>query len=329
MNAPQQQTLKPAARASRMTLTSVIRGKQEAPIRTVLYGPEGIGKSTFGAGAPSPIFLGAESGTDQLDVARFPKPESLADAFEAIRTLYEEQHDFGTLVVDTLDWLEPLIWKHLCQKDGVATIDEVGGGYGKGYTAAVDQWRLFLSGLERLQAAKKMHVILLAHSHIKTFKDPESEGFDRYQMKLNDKAAGVVKEWADAVLFAKYEVLSHTDKKTKRVRGVDTGARLIFTTHRAAFDAKNRYSLPESLPLSWADFYAGVRAGQVADPSTLRAEIERKAEQLGEDVRKLVLETVKKAGDNAQQLALINNRVNARLAELQTNDETASAEKGN
>ena len=308
--APTQQTLRPA---SRMTLASVVRGKLQQPIRVVLYGVEGIGKSTFGASAPSPIFLGAEDGTAQLDVARFPKPESFADVFEAIRVLGTSEHDFKTLVVDTLDWLEPIIWAHICERDKQENIEAY--GYGKGYQTALDEWRKVLAALERLRQAKGMHLVLVAHSWVKSFKNPTGDDFDRYEMKLHAKAGGLVKEWADAVLFANYETYAHKDEKTKRVRGVDTGARLLFSERRAAWDAKNRYSLPESLPLSWADFEAAVNAAHVAPTVDLRAEITRKAKELGEDTESKVLIALEKAGDNAQHLAVINNRLNALLAE--------------
>lgn len=300
---------------SRMALTSVIKGRIIKPIRVTIYGGAGVGKSTFGASAPNPIFIGAEDGTAQLDVARFPKPETFADVFDAIRQLYAEKHDFKTLVVDSLDWIEPIIWRDVVAKDPEAkTIEEVSGGYGKGYTAALDEWRRLLSAIERLQAEKHMHVVFIAHGHIKKFTNPEGPDYDRYQLKLNDKAAGIVKEWSDAFLFARHETVAHTDKK-KRVRGVDTGARVIHTNERAAFDAKNRYSLPDTLPLSWPDFFQAVEAGRVAEPSTLKEEIARKAKELGPEIEKSVTELVAKAGDNAQSLALINNRLNVKLAE--------------
>lgn len=323
-----QQTLKPVPGPSRMKLDAVVRGKQVQPVRAVMYGPEGCGKSTFGANAPSPIFLGAEDGTAQLDVVRFPSPQSWQDILDAVRVLTNETHDYKTLVIDTLDWVEPLVWKTVCQKAGATSIEEVGGGYGKGYVAAVDEWRTLLAGLERLRT-KGVHVILLAHSWIRPFKNPQGDDFDRYELKLHAKSSGLIKEWADAVLFANYETFAVKDK-SKRVRGVDTGARLIYTERRAAYDAKNRYGLPETLPLSWAEFDAAMKSGQTASPDALKGEIARKAKQLGGELEKTILATLAKAGENAQQLAQINNRVNARLAELaeaQTTETTT--EKGN
>jgi hypothetical protein len=317
----------PLAQPSRMRLDKLVIGKQSRPKRVTLAGPEGVGKSTFGAGAPKPIFLGTEEGTALLDVTRFPTPESWTDVLDAVRTLTLETHDFQTLVLDTLDWLEPMLWADLCRKHGVASIEDIGdtngkGGFGKGYTAALDSWRVLLSAIERLRTAKNMHVIFLAHTWIKPFKNPEGPDYDRYEMKLNNKASGLVKEWCDALLFANFETFALKEKTgQKRIKGVSSGARVIYTERSAAYDAKNRYSLPASLPLSWADFNTAAEAGAVADPANLKSEITRKAKLLGGDTQTKILETMTKAGDNPQSLALINNRVNARLSEREQEQE--------
>lgn len=298
---------------SRMTLAGVVKGKQQAPIRALLYGVEGIGKSTFGANAPNPIFLGAEDGTAHLDVARFPRPETWADVRDAIRVLTHETHEYRTLVLDTVDWVEPLIWSAVCRRDGMENIEAY--GFGKGYNVALDEWRLFVSDLERLVRAKPMNVLLLAHSWIRPFKNPEGEDYDRYELKLHAKAGGLLKEWVDHVLFANYETFAKKDNR-KRVRGVDTGARLIFTTRRAAFDAKHRGSLPETIPLGWADFVQALERGQPAvEPTALTSEIHRKAKLLGGDNEKQALAAVERAAGDVSKLELLNNWVNARLVE--------------
>lgn len=321
MTAAPQRTQTPVAtpKPSRMTLGAVVKGRIEQPIRAMVYGPEGVGKSTFGANAPSPIFLGAEDGTAQLDVERFPSPESWPEIHDAVRTLTMEQHKYQTLVVDTLDWAEPMLWDFICKRDQKANIEEY--GFGKGYAAALDEWRVFVAALERLRKAKGTHIVLVAHSWVKPFKNPEGDDFDRYELKLHPKAGGLLKEWCDAVLFANYETVATKDKRTKRVRGVDTGMRLIHTERRAAFDAKNRYSLPESLPLSWPDFEAAVKAHAPADPAALTSEIQRKAKLLGEPHEKTALEAIKRAAGDAEKLALMNNWVNARLAEKEQGNE--------
>ena len=298
---------------SRMTLTALVKGKQPHPIRALLYGVEGVGKSTFAADAPTPIFLGAEDGTAELDIARFPTPESWSEVLGAVQTLTAEAHNFGTLVVDTLDWVEPLIWAHICKRDVKENIEDY--GYGKGYVAALDEWRLFFAAMERLRRVKPMHVLLLAHSWIKPFKNPTGDDFDRYELKLHAKAGGLAKEWTDCVLFAEHETLVAKNDKTKRVRGVSTGARIIHTTRTAAWDAKNRYSLPEKLPLDWSDFFAAVQAAKPADPAALAAAILENAHRLNGEIEKTAKAWVEKYAGNAAELARMNDRVNAKLAE--------------
>lgn len=245
----------------RMTLASVQRGKIKQPMRLVMYGPPGIGKSTFASQAPNPIFIGAEKGTAMLDVARFPQPERWEDVHEALRTLWNEKHDFKTLVVDTLDWLEPLNHAQVVAEDGkVKSIDEI--GYGRGFNVALDKWRVFLSRLEKLCDARGLNIILLAHCHVKTFKAPDVDHYDRYELKLHAKANGLIQEWADEVLFANYETLTREDDRTKTVRGVSDGTRLLHTVRHACWDAKNRHSLPAVLPLSWDEYAGAVRASQ-------------------------------------------------------------------
>lgn len=308
------QAVQQPLRVNRMTFDNVVSGKVEAPLRLLVHGVDGVGKSTFGAGAPKSIFLGTEDGTEHLDVARFPAPETWQDLLDAVHTLATGKHDYRTLVLDSLDWAEPFVWKFVCQKAGETSIEAVGGGYGKGYQAALDEWRVLIGALERLQRERKMNVILLAHSFIKAFKNPQGEDFDRYILKLNEKAAGLLREWCKGVYFANYETFAVKDK-AKRVRGVSTGARLLYTQRTAAYDAKDHYGLPEQIALSWEEFETARAANTPAPAADLRAEIERKAKQLGGDLEKLILKTMSEAGEDAARLAAVNNRVNAKLAE--------------
>ena len=307
--APQQQ---PVASVTRMRLDQVQRGKRVEPHKLIVYGTPGIGKSSFAADAPAPLFLDAERGTSKLDVARFPVPETWQDVLDAIHELETADHPYKTFVIDTLDHLEPLLWAKVCADAGVRSIDDVGGGYGKGYTAATDGWRLMLSGLERLHR-KGMNIIMLAHSWIRPFKDPQSEGFDRYELKLNNKAAGLLKEWADTVLFANHETFATTDKRTKRVRGVSTGARFLYTTHTAAYDAKSRSSLPEAIPLKWFEYEGAVQANRTAAPEVLKEQVETAGLKLSAELQKQTADYLAKAGDDATKLAKLLDWVNAKL----------------
>jgi hypothetical protein len=299
---------------SRMSLGSLVKGRQQHPIRALLYGPEGVGKSTFGAAAPGAIFLGAEDGTASLDVTRFAAPESWGDLLDAVRILSNEKHEYKTLVIDTLDWAEPLLWAHICARDKQESVESY--GYGRGYVAALDEWRVLLAALERMRKASSMHVVMLAHSWIKAFKSPTGDGFDRYELKLHPKASGLLKEWADCVLFSDYEVYEVRDERTKRVRGVDNnGARIIHTERRAAWDAKNRYGLPESMPLSWPDFMAAVEAHQPGEPDALIEAILAKAKQLGGKMQTDTVASLQKIGKDAVKLSTLNNWCQAKLAE--------------
>lgn len=296
----------------RSMLAGVTRGKQEKPLRVLIYGTEGIGKSTWAASAPSPIFLPVEDGTAHLDVARLPQAESWQDILAAIDDLARETHEYKTLVIDTLDAAEALCWSFICKRDDQPDVEAY--GYGKGYVTALSEWRILLAELERLQRVKSMGVILTAHSWIKTFKNPEGNDFDRYELKLHAKAGGLVREWSDDVLFAQFEMLTLTDKQ-KRTRGVD-GARVVRTTRTAAWDAKNRHSLPDTLPLSFDDFMAAVKSGQVAPVDVLRAAITAKLDELADEkLAATVKKKVAEAGDDAGALAKIDNRMSALLLE--------------
>jgi hypothetical protein len=231
---------------------------------------------------------------------------------DVIRVLETEAHEYLTVVFDTLDWLEPLLWEHICNRDGVANIEAY--GYGKGYVAALDEWRVFLSKLERLQLAKGLNIVLLAHSWIKPFKNPEGEDFDRYEMKLNAKASALIREWAQDCLFTNYQTFAEKDARTKRVKGVSTGARLIYTNRCAAYDAKNRHNLPDELPLSWEAFDDACGTGTPVDTATLKAEIARKCALAPAAFAKKVLEGVERAGDDGEKLSYLNNLINVKLA---------------
>lgn len=303
----------PAPRASRMSLSAGTKGRIEKPLRVLLYGTEGIGKSTWGAGAPKPKFLCAEAGTERLDIDRFPEPTSWDDVFDAIRALEVEPHDYKTLVVDTVDWIEPLCWRSICEKGSKTSIEDF--GYSKGYIAALDEWRRFLAALERLRAKRNLWIVLLAHAQVKTWKNPTGEDFDRYQLKLHEKAAGLVKEWCDAVLFVEFETLTIEKEKSKRIQGV-SGARVVHTQRTAAWDAKNRHDLPEKMPLSWEDFEKAVREHKPADPAALLAEIAALRPQAGltEDEAAKMDALLGKAANDAASLAKIKDRLAAKIA---------------
>ena len=287
---------------SKMSLKNVVGGRLSLPDRIVLFGPDGIGKSTTASEAPKPIFLGSEDGTARLDVSRFPEPSSWEDILGAVDVLLNESHDYETFVLDTIDWAEPLCWDYVCQRDGKANIEDY--GYHKGYITAVDQWRVFLHKLDTLRKTRNMRIILLGHSVIKLFKNPQGDDYDRYEMKLEKKAAAIVREWADCVLFANYETF--TREAGGRTKGIDNGARVLYTERRAAYDAKNRQGLPGRMPLSWAELQGALDKGEV----DLTSQYNELLPQLEDSkVRKAAEEGFKKTGqgkDRAKLAVLVN-----------------------
>jgi hypothetical protein len=238
-------------------LKSISRNDNTAPPRLMVYGVEGIGKSTFAAGAPDPIFILTEDGLGSLDVEHFPIAHSLDNVMDAIGSLYAEDHPYKTVVLDSLDWLEAIIHREMEAKHDAKDL-----AYGKGAMIAAQQWRDVLDGLNALRNDKQMTVILLAHNTIKRFDSPEVEPFDRYQPKLQERSNAVVREWADAVMFANYKTIVKKDdvgfNKTV-ARGISSGERMLFTTERPAYMAKNRYNLPDSIPLTWDAFANAIK----------------------------------------------------------------------
>jgi hypothetical protein len=242
-----------------ISLASLRSSTSLTPPRLLIYGVAGIGKTLCATSAPRPVVIQTEDGLGTIDVPTFGVLRSFDEVMQAIGSLYDEPHDFQTVVVDSLDWLEPLIWQHTAALHNQPNIEAF--GYGKGYLAAIDAWRGILEGLNALRDERGMAVILLAHAEIKRFDSPETEPYDRYQPKLHARASALVQEHVDAVLFANYRITtlkSDAGFGKKVVRGVSGGDRLLHTVERPAFLAKNRFGLPETLPLSWPDLAAGI-----------------------------------------------------------------------
>jgi len=242
-----------------VSLESLRRGGDPRPPRLLTYGVAGVGKTLFATSAPRPVVIQTEDGLGTITAATFGVLRSLDAVMEALGSLYTDQHDFETLVVDSLDWLEPLVWQHTARTHSQPDIESF--GYGKGYLAALDTWRGFLDGVNALRDERGMGVILIAHAEIKRFDSPETEPYDRYQPKLHRSASALVQEHVDAVLFANYRVStlkSDVGFNKKVVRGVSGGDRLLHTCERPAFLAKNRFGLAETLSLSWPDLAAGI-----------------------------------------------------------------------
>lgn len=235
-----------------ISLNSISRtSRNSLPPRVVIHGDGGVGKSTFAASAYKPIFLPFEDGLDGIEVDAFPRLASYQEAIDALAVLAQDEHDFGTVVVDSLDWLEPLVWAKVARDAGKNSIEEI--PYGKGYAEALPLWRTLLDGLNHLREQRGMAVILIAHSEVKRFEAPDSEPFDRYQIKLHKGANAMVREWADVIGFAHHETAIKKENNgfSTRTRGISTGRRLLRVVETPACVAKNRYGMPDTVPLEW------------------------------------------------------------------------------
>lgn len=235
-----------------MKITS---GKQPSAQRVVVYGPEGIGKSTLGSQFPNPVFIDVESGTKQLDVARVEKPSSWSMLISQIEEFTRDHHGYKTLVIDTADAAERLCINNVLAVGQKESIEDF--GYGKGFTKVGEDWAKFLNALTEL-CESGMNVVVLAHSSLKKFEQPDEFGaYDRYVMKLTKQVEPLTKEWADMVLFVNYETLVVKDEKTNSVKAVG-GQRVIWTEHHASWDAKNRHGLPAKLTFPKTGFFNSI-----------------------------------------------------------------------
>lgn len=230
--------------------SNLVVGKQQLPPRICFYGPHGIGKSTLAAAFPKPIFISTEDGLSSLDVTSFPKAQSINDVSASIKTLIKEDHDFKTLVVDSVDWLvEPLI-----SSDIEVNNDEKALAYGKGQVMVAESFREILQGLDVLRKKRNMNIVLIAHSAIVRFEDPRTEPYDRYQPKLPNRCNALMQEWVDLLAFVNYKVLikkSDVGFNNTKSRGVSTGERLLHFVENPAFLAKNRYTLPDEIEMNY------------------------------------------------------------------------------
>jgi hypothetical protein len=233
----------------RKLMDGVIVGKTAKPRRIVLYGVKGIGKSTWAAGAPTPIFLQCEEGLEDIGAARFPKAGSFGEVLTRFEQLCKDKHEYRTVAVDSLDGLQDLIFQEVCKDKGVENIEDI--GYAKGYTFALDYWKQVLDCLDYLRDERGMNAVLIAHAQIVKFEDPEQANYDRWTLQLHKHATAHITQWADEVFFATYRILINKEKSgfgKEKARGIGTGERLIKTTERPSAVAKNRLDMPEEIP---------------------------------------------------------------------------------
>lgn len=232
----------------------IIRGKIKSAKKVVIYGPEGIGKSTFAAQFPEPLFIDTEGSTSELNVARTKRPSSWTMIIEQIKEIMNTPGLCKTLVIDTIDWAENLCVEHVCQTRGKKGIEDF--GYGNGYVYSKEEFGRFLNLLSDVKD-KGINVVLTAHAQLRKFEQPDELGaYDRWELKLGKKTASqtapLIKEWSDMLLFANYKtIVVATDDQGKKHKA-QGGKRVMYTAHHPCWDAKNRYGLPEETAFDYS-----------------------------------------------------------------------------
>ena len=228
---------------------NIKEGKLTRAQRIVIYGPEGIGKTTLAAQFPNPLFIATENGSGHMDVRRLEYIPSWGELLADLAEIAATPDICRTVVIDTADWAEKLLTKYLLTKHQKKGIEDF--GYGKGYVYLAEEWQHFLQCLDVI-IGKGIHVVLTAHAAMRKIEQPEETGaYDHWELKLTKKIAPMVKEWADMFLFMNYKVTVVTaDTGSKKATG---GKRVIYTAHHPCWDAKNRVGLPEEIPAEYKE----------------------------------------------------------------------------
>lgn len=228
---------------------NITKGIKNKPIKIVIYGPEGVGKTTFASKFPNALFIDTEDGSFFLDVSRTGRPETWNDLLNYVKLVASEK-PCKTLVIDTIDWAEHLCINHVCESNKVKSIDAI--PYGKGFTFVSDEIKKLLELLTDCINAG-INVVVCAHAQIKKFEQPDELGaYDRWELKLTKKSAPLVKEWCDLLLFANFKSDTMKDEKTGNIKATGGKKRVMYASHTAAYDAKNRLGLPDSMPFEFS-----------------------------------------------------------------------------
>lgn len=293
-------------------IPGISKGKVLKPANIILYGPDGVGKSTFIAEAPRPVFLGPEDGSSELDVHRFEGVRTMNDVRKNLHRLINEDLPFDTVGLDSIDWIETLLHQEICETQGKETIEDCFGSFGKWVYGVNSEWMKFFDLLKTVREKKKMNIISVAHAKIKTFNDPTTAlAYDRYMLKFhNDAAAGLWREFVDCVLFANFEVVvkaSGNNKKATKGKAYGDDARAMYSQRRPSFDAKNRYGLPFELPLGWDHFHSARVAGNPDSLQVVKSDLVELVALVPQEKREAMQTAITKAGDDVAALIKIRN----------------------
>lgn len=244
----------------------ILKTKKDRPPRILLHADHGLGKSSLAAAAPDPIFIQTEDGLENIDTTAMPLCRDFDTMLLQLTQVYEEEHDFRTVVIDSLDWLETLILDHVCRIGNKKSISDF--GYGAGYTNALEQFGRVVKALTAIRETRNMAVILIAHSQIKTYQNPLGADYDRHQIKLREKNAELFLEWCDLVGFMHFQIFTSTKKDGfgETVKATGGTARVLSCAPSAAYVSKNRYNITQDIELpdaqtGWQNLITAIKGG--------------------------------------------------------------------
>lgn len=254
------------AQADPFSLSAITSSKGWTPQKLVVYGVPGVGKTSFAATFPSPILLRFEDGAGALDIPTFPKIfTGLGDLHKAMQAL-QGNHDFKTVIIDSLDWMEPLVWDYLCRKEGKADIEAF--GFGKGYVLLDKVWRNITASLDGL-IDRGLNVVCICHASPVTIDPPDSDPYMSYALKLHKRAAAIWAEWASMILFLNFHKNVVRDEQTAKAKAHGNGDRVIYTSQRPAYLAKSRWPLPPEIFVgndkTWSAFHEAMKTATEGD----------------------------------------------------------------
>jgi len=273
---------------------------ERVSVRVLVYGPDGIGKTRFGKEAPKPLFLAAESEHLPRSIPSI-EPTDWNDLLTIVRALQDDPMGCETLVLDTVDWLEPKAILHICTRDTGMTKTPLilpdgspyieGYGYNHGYDVLVGEWRVLLVELDRLRAKHAMNIVLLAHAQAHRHKNVAGDDYGVIGPSVAKKTSDLLCQWCDAVLYAEFDrqlvQAPESNQPNAKAKVITKGTRICWTEHRGAHRAKNRFSMPPSIPFSWREFarYA------LADMDELRNRVHLQLEALSDEATRQRVQT--------------------------------------